>query len=127
MKRISIATLALVLVISLSGISLGADRWEEQITISPQVLVLDFAGTRISIHSIIPAADLVKNSIYIEVNGAGPIAPCGLGVDLRGNIVVKVRVDDIRQYVAPPSAEIALRGLYVSGEELFATGTVGIR
>lgn len=128
MKRITITAFAVMMVMGLAGISHGAGNWEdEEITISPKLLVLDYSGTRITVHTNIQASEVVMSSVYIEVNGSAAVQPCAVFSDLCGNLVAKFMVEDLRALVEPPSADITLHGAYKDGGEFFAEGSIGIK
>lgn len=128
-RRISAIMFAAVIVISSSsGIVQGQGRWnDEKITISPKVLVLDYSGTRITIHTDITASEVAGSSVLVEVNGYGPIEPCSVFADLCGDLVVKFEVVEAIPYVQPPRAEITLKGEYLSGGSFSATGTIIVK
>lgn len=127
MKRISVITFALAIAMCLSGTAHSVDRWEDTITVSPNVLVPDYSGTRLTIHSIIPASEVIGESLYIEVNGEGPIEPCLVYVDLCGNIAAKFEMEAVNAYIEAPSAEITLYGCGVNGEDFSATAIVKVK
>ena len=127
MKRISVITFALAIAMCFSGVAHSVDRWENTITVSPKVLVPAFSGTYISVHSIIPASQVIGSSLYIEVNGEGPIQAAYVYVDDCGNIAAKFNIDDVNDYIAPPTAVITLFGIYDSGEEFSAEAIVGVK
>ena len=86
MKRISVITFALAIAMLISGAANSVDLWEDTITVSPNVLVPAFSGTDLSIHTTIPAREVIGGSLYIEVNGEGPIEANSVYVDNTGHI-----------------------------------------
>ncbi|HSG28152.1 MAG TPA: hypothetical protein VLA34_06710 [Candidatus Krumholzibacterium sp.] len=128
MKRITVITLAAIVVMSLSDISLGTGRWEnEGITISPQVLILEYSGTRITVHTSIPAGDVVRSSLFIDVNGLADLEPCTVYADDLGYLALKFDVEEVRMFVEPPRAEMTLHGRYLDGGDFSAAGSVIVR
>ena len=127
MKRISVITFALAIALCFSGIAHSVDRWEDTITVSPKVLVPDYSGTRISIHSTILASEVVRSSLYIEVDGQGPIDARNVYVDNTGHIAAKFDFETVYAYVVPPCAVITLYGTFTNGEDFSAEAIVQVK
>ena len=127
MKRISVITFALAIALCFSGIAHSVDRWEDTITVSPNVLVPAFSGTSLSIHSIILASEVIGESLYIEVNGEGPIEPDYVYVDNTGHIAAKFNMEAVYAYVVPPCAVITLYGTFTNGEDFSAEAIVQVK
>lgn len=124
MKRLLAFTCLVLLV---AGLAQAVDRWEQDITVSPNVVVLGSANTQLTIHSTIQASDVVNDSVVLYIDGSGPFAPSGLFVDDRGNIVVRFMLDDLRGALAPTSAVFNLRGQLTNGNALDATDTITVK
>lgn len=99
----------------------------ETIKVSPKVVVLDYYGTRVTIHTDIPVGSVDREDIFLEVNGGGPLYPCSVYSDLRGNLVVKFLFDDLRSYLSAPSALFTLNGSYTDGSAFSAEEVVSVR
>jgi len=100
---------------------------EDTMLVSPAMFVLEYSGTRLSIHTEVPALDVDRTILELYGVGDIPITPVYVKRDNRGNLVVKFAADDVRTIVAPPRTELTLTGLYEDGGSFSLTATIRVR
>lgn len=128
MKKLVMFAGIVVVLTSLVGLSVAGSPWgDHEITLSPKVLVPDYSGMRLTIHTSIPASEVDNASVTITVDGAVEVAPYSLGVDLQGNIVAKLAVDGVLGFIHTPSITITLNGRYNSGDSFNANGVLYVK
>jgi len=103
--------------VALASSAVGGD--EPGIMVSPSTIVLAKVN-RITVHTNIPAATVVRDSL--DLDGASPI---GVGVDSLGHIVIKFALADLD--LSPGDATLTLTGAYVDGGSFTATDTVRVK
>jgi hypothetical protein len=128
MKKLAMFAGIVVVLTSMAGLCVAGSPWGDQdITLSPKILVPDYSGTRLTIHTSIPASEVDNGSVTITVDGVVEVAPYSLGVDLQGNIVAKLHVNDVLGYIHTPSISITLNGRYNSGDSFNANGVLYVK
>lgn len=103
----------------------GSDREELMeigIVISPATLVLDSAGTCVTVHAEIGYYAVDLTSLRLEGLSATSTKP-----DDRGELVVKLRRDDVENIVTAPEATLTLTGVTKSGVSFFGTDTIAVK
>lgn len=100
---------------------------EVAIIISPKQFVIDYLGTKVSVHTNIPYGDAVNESIEMHNTDGASISADGFGMDDRGYLVVKFTAEDMRKIVVPPSAELTMTGDYTTGGSFSATDIIRVK
>jgi len=123
---------ATTLLIALAVISLciaGSLNAQElvTITIAPDQFVLNYQGTKVTVHTNIPYSDAITESIEMHNMDGASIDPIGFVVDDRGQLVVKFSANDVAMIVSPPSAELTLTGDFVAGGSFSATDAIRVK
>ncbi len=127
MKKISVITFALAIAVLISSVAHSVDRWDNTITVSPNVLAEGYKNDRLTIHTNIMASEVIESSLYIEVDGNGPIYPMYTYIDDTGHIAAKFDILDVLTYAEPPTAVITMYGVFVSGEDFSGEDIIGIK
>ena len=91
------------------------------IVVSPSAINLESEGVWVSVHADIPygsvaTAELTLNGVPVKWTKA----------DTRGDLVAKFALDDVKNIVAPPSAELTLTGLTKDGVPFSGTDTIKV-
>jgi hypothetical protein len=120
-----LAIVILVLVAAVSGGVKGQDV--VTITISPNQFVLDYDGSKISVHTNIPCGDVDRGTVELHNLDGASIKPMGFKCDDRGNLVVKFSSEDLAKIVSPPSAELTLTGSYSGGGSFSASDVIRVK
>ncbi|MBN2185377.1 MAG: hypothetical protein JW746_08625 [Candidatus Krumholzibacteriota bacterium] len=127
MKRISVITFALAIAVLISGVAHSVDRWDNTITVSPNVLVPGYINDRLTVHTNIMASDVVKSSLYLEVDGQGRIEPLLTYTDSTGHIAAKFDFETVYSYAVPPCAVIVMYGTFTNGEDFSGEDIVDVK
>ena len=93
---------------------------EVTIVIAPKQFVLDYQGTKVTVHTNIPYGDAVNESIEMHNTDGASIDPIAFFADDRGFLVVKFAAEDFRMIVTPPSAELIMTGELTAGGSVSA-------
>lgn len=122
-KCIIVLVLGLLLAAPASARKYGDDT----MFISPRMFVVDYQGSRLTVHTEIPFGDVDRDTLELfGVDGAS-IVPVFVKPDLRGNLVAKFAADDIRTIVAVPRTELTLTGLFKDGESFSLHATIRVK
>lgn len=97
------------------------------ITITPNQFVLDYQGTKVTVHTNIPYGDAIGESIEMHNMDGASIDPILIISDDRGYLVVKFSADDLAMIVSPPSAELTMTGDYTAGGSFSATDAIRVK
>ena len=125
MLRKSIIVLALGLL--LAAPATARQYFDGTMLVSPNVYVIDFQGTRLSIHTEVPFSEIVRSSIVLHgVNGA-TITPVAVFSDLRGNLVAKFSAEAMLKIVEIPRTDLTLTGLYTEGGDFALHATITVK
>lgn len=100
----------------------GADSSEVVIMISPATLVIDSAGTTVTVHAEIPLSTV--DTATVSLDG---VAPTYCKADARGELVAKFERADIVAIVAPPEATLTLSGLTVDAVPFSGSDTITVQ
>jgi len=94
--------------------------------VSPQVFVLDYQGTTLSIHTEVPYSEVISSSIVLRGANGVSIRPSYTKSDLRGNLVAKFLATDMMKIVEVPRTDLILTGTFIDNGafSLYATITV---
>ncbi|MFH1501635.1 MAG: hypothetical protein ABIG03_01180 [Candidatus Eisenbacteria bacterium] len=95
---------------------------EITIQISPSTLVLDSAGTWVTIHADIPYSRVDTATLMFD-----GLAPASTKADACGDLVVKLHRDDVVAAVAPPEAVLTLSGSTVDAVPFHGTDTIAVQ
>jgi len=130
MKRTLIGGLAACCVLSLcvaSALSARAGKdggvGEFAIYVAPGTIVRSAACTWVTIHTNVPFTTVEGVAAAVD---ASDVDVARAFADDCGNLVVKLKFDDVTACVAPPSATVALT-IVVAGESRTASETVPVR
>lgn len=130
MRRSVLAVVAGCAVVGLSlGTALSARSGQDAgdgdfaIYVSPGTIAKSAQCNWVTVHTDVPYRSV--EDVSAAANGA-EIDVAYSFPDDRGNLVAKLRFDDVCDHVAPPSAVIGLT-LVVNGQELSASETVAVR
>lgn len=94
--------------------------------VSPQVYVIDYMGSTVSIHTEVACSNVVRSSVVLHgVNGL-TIRPQYIASDSRGNLVAKFSSQDMMRIVEIPRTALTLTGTFVDNGtfSLYSTITV---
>jgi hypothetical protein len=119
------AWLILVLIAAVSSGVKGQD--EVKITISPNQFVLDYEGSKISVHTNIPCGDVDRGTVEMHNLDGSSIEPLMFKCDDRGNLVVKFSSKELAKIVSPPEAELIMTGSYIGGGEFSASDVIRVK
>ena len=92
------------------------------IEISPATLVIDSAGTWVTVHAEIPLSEVEPLSVAL----AG-IEPDVVKADNRGDLVAKFTRDSIVAIVSPPEATLELTGLTAEGTAFSGSDAITVQ
>ena len=111
------ASLLIAVVVALSVLTLCSAMAQDEVTItvSPKNLAISSTGTKVTIHSNIPAGTVNVSTLDLSIDGAGSLAPIATFADDRGNLVAKFDMGEVKIMVTVPSAEFKLTGDYFEG------------
>ncbi len=126
MLRKCIIVLALGLLLAAPA-SARKYKGDDTMLISPSMFVLEYHGSRLSIHCEIDLVDIDRNSLQMTGAVGGSIAPVAVFSDSRGNLVAKFLADDIRTIVEAPRTELTLTGQYDDGESFSLHGSIRVK
>jgi hypothetical protein len=126
MRKAATLCITLATVCLLMG---SASNAQEQvtITIAPNQFVLDYLGTKVTVHTNIPYGNAVNESIEMHNVGGASIDPIGFKSDDRGYLVVKFAAEDLQMIVAPPSAKLTMTGDLTAGDSFSATDVIRVK
>ncbi len=126
MRRAAILWVTVAVVsLLLSGVSYA--QGEVTIVIAPKQFVIDYQGTRVTVHTSIPYGDAVNESIEMHNMDGASIDPIAYFADDRGFLVVKFSAEDLRMIVSPPSAELTMTGDFTAGGSFSATDMIRVK
>lgn len=92
------------------------------IEISPATLVIDSAGTWVTVHAEIPLSEVDPLSVALE-----GIDPDVIKADNRGDLVAKFTRDSIVAIVSPPEATLELTGLTAEGTAFSGSDAITVQ
>lgn len=125
MLRKSIIVLALGLL--LAAPATARMYFDGTMLVSPTVIVLDYQGLTMSIHTEVTCSDVVRSSVVLYGENGMSITPLYVTSDLRGNLVAKFTSEDMRKIVSVPSTQLTLNGIFVEGGTFTLHATVRVR
>ena len=124
---VSLVPMFLILVSTLIGPVAVSAQEEVTITIAPKQFVLDYLGTKVTVHTNIPYGDAINESIEMHNPDGASIAPIGYKSDDRGFLVVKFAAEDVAMIAAAPRAELTMTGDFTSGGSFSATDIIRVK
>ena len=92
-----------------------------EIVISPNTMVLDSQGVWVTVHADISYYAVDK--INLQLNG---IEVAWTKSDNLGDLVVKFSLDEVKEIVSPPSAELTLTGYRNDGTPFVGTDSIRV-
>jgi hypothetical protein len=104
MVRCAIVACVAVLVLGFWANTTTAE--EIGIQVSPSTINLAYEGVVVTVHAEIPLRGVVTASV--KLNG---VEVWYTKADARGDLVAKFHVDEVKEIIAPPSAELTLTGM----------------
>jgi hypothetical protein len=118
-KCIIVLALGLLLAAPASARKYG----DNTMLVSPSMFVLEYQGSRLTVHTEISFGDIDRNSLEMSGAVGTSIRPVFVKSDNRGMLVAKFAADDIRTIIEVPRTTLTLTGNYKDGEpfSLFAT------
>ena len=122
MKRFLVSMLAVSAVLVLLSMNAFAADIEITTKVSPNTIVLASQGTLVTIHTNIAYSSV--DTASLTLNGI-PVA--WTKADDRGQLVAKFNQSDVKNIVAPPSAELELSGYPKSGESFSGSDTIVVK
>ena len=122
MKRFLVSMLAVSAVLVLLSMNAFAADIEITTKVSPNTIVLASQGTLVTIHTNIAYSSV--DTASLTLNGI-PVA--WTKADDRGQLVAKFNQSDVKNIVAPPSAELELSGYTKTGESFSGSDTIVVK
>ena len=122
----SVIAICLALVLIAMHPSIGRAQGET-IKVSPDVLVISSSGTKVTIHSNIPAGTVNVSTLGLSIDGIGLLEPIATFADARGQLVAKFDLGDVKSLVTVPSAELTLSGIYFDGGDFSASDVIVVK
>ena len=124
MLRKSIIVLALGLL--LAAPATARQYFDGTMLVSPNVFILDYQGSTLTIHTEVRCSDVVRSSVVLRGANGAAITPMYVTSDLRGNLVAKFSADAMLKIVEIPRTDLTLTGSFMDGGtfSLYATITV---
>ena len=121
--RLTLSVFTLLLLVSLFTFpAIGEGDFEEiDIKVSPHTIVLSSQGVWVTVHADIPYNEVGKQ--VLELNGVPFVFS---KYDDRGDLVVKFNLDEVKDVVEPPEAELVLIGAKTDGSYFRGTETVRV-
>ena len=126
MRRAAILWITVSVVYLLLG-SVAYAQEEVAIVIAPKQFVLDYQGTKVTVHTNITYGDAVNESIEMHNMDGASIDPIAFFADDRGFLVVKFAAEDLQKIVAPPSAELTMTGDFTAGGSFSAADMIRVK
>lgn len=127
MKKLITPLIFLILTVALIGPGAAVAQEEVSITIAPKHFVLDYQGTKVTVHTDIPYGNAVNESIEMHNEDGASIEPIGFKSDDRGYLVVKFSASDLAMIASPPRAELTMTGQFTVGGEFFGTDVIRVK
>ena len=119
--------IVLVLGLLLAAPATARQYFDGTMLVSPQVIVLDYQGLTVSIHTEVPYSDIVRSSVVLYGENGASITPLYTRSDLRGNLVAKFAFEDIKKIIAVPSTQLTLNGVFVENGTFSLHATIRVR
>lgn len=128
MRRSTISVIAICLAIGLIAMSPSIGRAQDAtINVAPNVLVISSQGTKVTIHSNIPAGTVNVSTLELSIDGIGSLTPISTFADARGQLVAKFDREEVKGIVTVPSAELTLAGIYFEGGTFAASDVIVVK
>ena len=122
-KCIIVLALGLLLAAPASARKYG----DNTMLVSPSMFVLDYQGSKLTVHTEINLGDIDRNSLEMSGAVGGLIRPVFVKSGNRGNLVAKFAADDIRTIVEPTTTRLKLTGKYKDGEPFSLYDTIRVK
>jgi hypothetical protein len=126
MRRAAILWITVSVVYLLLG-SVAYAQEDVTIVIAPKQFVLDYQGTKVTVHTSIVYGDAINGSIDMHNMDGASINPIGFFADDRGFLVVKFAAEDLQLIVSPPSAKLTMTGELTSGGNFIGTDMIRVK
>ncbi len=128
MRRSIISVIAICLAIGLIAMSPSIGRAQDAtIKVAPNVLVISSQGTKVTIHSNIPAGTVNVSTLGLSIDGAGSLIPISTFADARGQLVAKFDMEEVKGIVNVPSTVLTLAGIYFDGGSFSASDVIDVK
>ena len=98
----------------------------DSIKVSPKVLILDKAGSSFSIHSNIGYSSVVLSSLELTADG-NDINSFRTSSDSIGDLVIKLKRQEIQDIANPPDMTFTLKGEKTDGTKFEASDTITVK
>jgi hypothetical protein len=118
--------IAVFIAMSICTLSSAMAQEEATITVSPNNLAISSTGTKVTIHTNIPAGSVNVSTLELSVDGNGSLAPIATFADDRGNLVAKFDMWEVKSYVSVPRAEFTMTGVYFVGGSFSASDVIKV-
>ena len=120
-------TIMLALGLLLAAPVSAREYFDGTMLVSPQVFVLDYQGSVLSIHTEVPYNEIVRSTIVLEGANGMTITPSYTTVDSRGNLVVRFTSDDVTRIVEVPTTGLTLTGYFIDNGSFTLRATIRVQ
>ena len=118
--------IAVVVAISVFALCDAMAQDEVMIKVSPNNLAISSMGTKVTIHSNIPAGSVNVSTLELRIDGGEPLYPIATFADDRGNLVAKFNMNDAKGMVSVGQATFTMTGDYFAGGDFSASDVIKI-
>ncbi len=118
--------IAVVVAISVFALCDAMAQADVMIKVSPNNLAISSMGTKVTIHSNIPAGSVNVSTLELTVDGEGPLKPSATFADDRGNLVAKFNMNDVKSLVSVGRVAFTMTGDYFAGGDFTATDVIRV-
>ncbi len=120
-------TILLALGLLLAAPVSAREYFDGTMLVSPQVFVLDYQGSVLSIHTEVPYNEIISSTIVLHGANGATIRPLYTSTDSRGNLVAKFTSEDVRKIIEVPLTELTLTGYFTDNESFSLRGTIRVQ
>ena len=122
------ATMLIAIVVAISAFALcdAMAQADVMIKVSPNNLAISSMGTKVTIHSNIPAGSVNVSTLALSINDGAALYPTATFADDRGNLVAKFNMNDVKAMVSVGRAAFTMTGDYFDGGSFSATDVIKV-
>jgi len=120
-------TILLALGLLLAAPASAREYFDGTMLVSPQVFVLDYQGSTLSIHTEVPYSEIITYTIVLHGANGATITPLFTSRDSRGNLDAKFTSEDIRKIIEVPFTELTLTGDFIDNGSFSLRGTIRVQ